>query len=54
MKRSILVAVAISLVVAITSAFYTLANAQDYKTFNLWPDLAPGEKADAERSLETR
>ena len=49
MKRSILVAVAIFLVVAITSAFYALANAQDYETFNLWPDLAPGEKADAEK-----
>ncbi len=49
MKRSILVAVAIFLVVAITSAFYALANAQDYETFNLWPDLAPGEKAGAEK-----
>lgn len=49
MKRSIFAVVAIFLVVAIASAFFTLANAQDYETFNLWPDLAPGENAGAEK-----
>ena len=47
MKRSILTAPL--LVVAIAFAFCSLANAQDFETFNLWPELAPGEKADAEK-----
>ena len=45
MKR--LIPFATSLVVVIMSLFCAAANAADFETFNVWPGVAPGEKADA-------
>ena len=47
MKRYLLTLLA---VVATTFAFNcSFANADDFETLPLWPDVAPGEKADAEK-----
>ena len=47
MKRSSLTT--LILFVALTTVFCAAARAQDFETFNVWPDVAPGEKADAEK-----
>ena len=47
MKRSFFAVLA--LVAALTTAFCAAARAQDFETFNVWPGVAPGEKADAEK-----
>ena len=47
MKRSSITT--LILFVALTAAFCAAARAQDFETFNVWPDVAPGEKADAEK-----
>ena len=44
MKRSLFTALAFAAALFVCAAS---SSAQDFETFNVWPDLAPGEKADA-------
>ena len=39
----------LTLVAAFVLTFCAAARAQDFETFNVWPDVAPGESADAEK-----
>ncbi len=49
MKRILPAALAVVVAVFACVAFCVDANAQDFQTFNVWPGVAPGEKADAEK-----
>ena len=49
MKRNFLAVLTVA--VAFVAAFCASAGAQDFETFDLWPGVAPGEKADAQKPV---